>query len=282
MNADIAERIERDAAAFARRHRDSATALLDIRTASADTADHRMAAAPRTADITLALVNSGYFSLPRSARSIAHAHERMGGERLAQVALAAWAYDLLSEPLAGYDLPPGDLWRHGLGVAIAAENLSDTLNTRIAESAFTAGIFHDIGKRVMGPYLAEHAHQIEGKTEEEGISFEAAELAVLGIDHATLSGRILSAWSFPPEVTEAVRWSHAPDGIDPPSVLADLLHVGDVLCLTIGIGTGKEGLKYRASPTATRRLKATTGTLELVASHTLQWANELADLPETL
>jgi putative nucleotidyltransferase with HDIG domain len=279
MNSDIAARIEADAVIFADRHRESATALQAIGTASAETVFSLMASVdPRVADTTLHLVNSGYFGLPESARSIPHALELMGGERLARVALTAWAFDLLSAPLSGYDLPAGDLWRHALGVAIAAEHLSESLPGDRAESVFTAGIFHDVGKRVMGPYLDGASDRVESKTEED-LSFEAAEAAVLGIDHAALSSRILAAWRFPDEVIEAVRRSHAPDREAPPSILADLLHVSDVLCLTIGIGTGREGLKYKASPTATKRLNATTGTLELVASHTLQWTNELADLP---
>lgn len=232
----------------------------------------------RVAAIALHLVNSGYFGLPRSAKSICHAHELMGGDRMAQAALAAWACDFLSPPLPGYDLPAGDLWRHALGVSIASEHLAETVKADGTTSVFTAGIFHDVGKRVLGTYVAEAADAIEQKTE-DGISFEAAEAAVLGIDHAALGSRILSAWDFPPDLIEAVRWSHAPDGLEPPSLLADLLHVSNVLCLTIGIGMGKEGLKYKASPAATRRLRAKTGTLELVASHTLQWTNELADLP---
>lgn len=279
MNSDIAERIEADAVIFADQHRDSATSLQEIKSASADTVLSLLASVdPRVAGATLNLVNSGYFGLPRSAKSIPHAHELMGAERLARVTLTAWAFDLLSDPLSGYDLPAGDLWRHALGVAIAAEHLSEYLPADLAEPVFTAGIFHDVGKRVMGPYLADASERIESKAGED-LSFEAAEAAVLGVDHAALSGRILAAWRFPGEVVEAVRRSHAPDRAAPPSILADLLHVSDVLCLTIGIGTGREGLKYKASPAATKRLNATTGTLELVASHTLQWTNELADLP---
>jgi HD-like signal output (HDOD) protein len=279
MNPEIVERIKTDAADFAARHRVAAEALLDIRTSSAAGVAGRLDAADsRVADTALNLINSGYFGLPRNAKSIPHAHEMMGGERLAQAALAAWAHDLLSAPLSGYDLPAGDLWRHALGVSIASENLAEAVRVDGGQAAFTAGIFHDIGKRVLGPYVAGASEDIERKTE-EGISFEAAEAAVLGIDHAALSGRILSAWHFPRDLVEAVRWSHVPDGIEPPSLLADLLHVGNVLCLTIGIGMGKEGLKYKASPAATKRLNVKTGTLELVASHTLQWTNELADPP---
>ncbi len=282
MNADIVERIETDAADFAARHSVRVAELLRIQMSSAGTAASLIDATGRqTSEGVLNLVNSGYFGLSRNAKSLAHAHELMGGERLAHVALAAWVCDLLVEPAPGYDLPAGDLWRHALGVSIASEHLADTLKIEGAKSVFLAGIFHDIGKRILGPYVAKASDDFDRQTE-KGMSFEAAEAAVLGIDHATLSGQILSAWAFPPALVDAVRWSHAPDGLSPPSLLADLLHVSDVLCLTIGIGMGKEGLQYKASPAATRRLNATIGTLELVASHTLQWTNELADLPVTL
>ncbi len=279
MNRETLEQIEADAAAFAARHRDAATTLLDIQSSSADTVASRVNAVDsRLADITRDLINSGYFGLSGNVSSIGQAHERMGAERLAQVILAAWAYRFLSAPIDGYDLPAGDLWRHALGVSIASETLAETLKIDGAASVFLAGIFHDIGKWVLGPYVARCSERIDRKTE-EGVSFESAEAAVLGVDHADLSGQILSAWSFPADLIQAVRWSHVPDGAAPPSRMADLLHVSNVLCLTIGIGMGKEGLKYNASPGATKRLNVNTGTLELVASHTLQWINELAGLP---
>lgn len=274
--------INQDAISFAARHQAMAGSLFSISALSAESVESLVD--QKTADGALNLVNSGYFGLSRNAKSLSHAHELMGGELLSRAALAAWAFDLLSAPVPGYDLPAGDLWRHALGVSIAAENLSETLKisgSKGVEWAFLAGVFHDIGKLILGPYVASASDEIEQHTE-SGMSFEAAETAVLGVDHAAVGSRILSVWDFPDELIQAVLWSHVPDRAAVPSVLTDLLHVSNVLCVSVGIGMGKEGLKYKASPAAAKRINATTEKLELAASHALQWINDLSDLPAGL
>ncbi len=81
----------------------------------------------------------------------------------------------------------------------------------------------------------------------------------------------------PKEVISAVRWHHDPDAADEISMLTDIVHVANVLCLMIGIGVGREGLQYKPSPVVTKRLGIKSVHLERVASHTLEWINELTN-----
>jgi hypothetical protein len=62
--------------------------------------------------------------------------------------------------------------------------------------------------------------------------------------------------------------------------LVDIVHVANILCLMIGIGVGREGLCYEPSPLATKRLGLRTNDLEIVASRTLQYVDDLCNVFE--
>lgn len=255
------------------------SAVLDILSARRDDPERietALASAPAFVEKILHLAASPYFELPAAPRSIREAVDRLGSRRLLQLVMAAHAGAIMDRPVPGYDLPAGELWRHAIGVAIAAETAVRHLEAADGGLAdlFTAAIFHDIGKIVLGPLVAEHLSAIEAITA-GGESFEVAERQVLSANHAEVGSRILARWGFPPWVVQAVRWSHAPDLVTPHDQGADVLHVANVLCLSIGIGVGKEGLGYKISPAAQKRLGATTVHLEWIASHTLQWINEI-------
>jgi len=227
-----------------------------------------------TANI-LKLTNSAFFGLPTRIGSIRQAILMIGWKKLIQIVLASCVSAIIDKPVQGYDLSPGDLWRHSVAVSVSAEILVKDLKLSVSEEVFTAALLHDVGKMVLGRYVKEDIAVIDGE-ELQDVPFEQVERSMFGIDHAEIGANILSRWSFPPSMISAVRWHHDPDGAPKPNHLIDVVHVADVLCLMSGIGVGREGLQYRPSPAACERIGLTEDRLEKVASQTLQWANELA------
>jgi len=227
-----------------------------------------------TANI-LKLTNSAFFGLPKQIGSIRQAILMIGWKKLIQIVLASCVSAIIDKPVQGYDLSPGDLWRHSIAVSVASEILVKELNLSVSEEVFTAALLHDVGKMVLGRYVKDDIAVIDGEDMQD-VPFEQVERSIFGIDHAEIGANILRRWSFPPSMITAVRWHHDPDGAPKTNHLIDVVHVADVLCLMSGIGVGREGLQYRPSPTACERIGLTEALLEKVASQTLQWANEIA------
>ncbi len=228
----------------------------------------------------LKLVNSAYFGLATEVGSVKRAIVLLGLKRLVQIVMTSCVNALMDKQVMGYDLPPGELWRHSVAVSVAAEGLVKELNISAPEEIFTAALLHDVGKLILGKFVKEDIQEIEHKTS-EGISFQAAEHDVLGADHAEIGAYILNSWSLPKEIVNAVRWHHDPDSAEETSTLIDVVHIADVLCLMIGIGVGREGLQYEPSPSVSERLGLTSNHLEMIASQTLLWTNELIDVLES-
>ena len=228
----------------------------------------------------LKLTNSAYFGLSAKVGSVRQAIVLLGWKRLGKLVVTSCVNAILDKPIPGYDLPAGELWRHSIAVSVTAELLSKELGITADDEIFTAALLHDLGKLVLGNYVKEDFKAIETAAG-EGVPFQIAERQVLGTDHAEVGARLLESWSFPKLLVDAVRWHHDPDESKEANTIIDLVHVANVLCLMIGIGVGREGLRYEPSPAATKRLGIKTRQLELVASQTLQWANELSELFET-
>ena len=227
----------------------------------------------------LKLSNSAYFGFPSKIGSVHKAIILLGAKRLMQLVMTSCVNSVMNKSIPGYDLPPGEMWRHSIAVSVAAEGLIEELNVPEADEIFTAALLHDVGKLVLGEFVKDDIVKIE-KIVSKDVSFEVAEQAVLGIDHAEIGAKILESWGLPEEIVSAVRWHHDPDAADTTSTLIDIVHVANVLCLMIGIGVGREGLQYRPSPVVTKRLGIKSAHIEKVASHTLDWVSDLTDVYE--
>jgi HD-like signal output (HDOD) protein len=75
-----------------------------------------------TANI-LKLANSAYFGIPSKIGSLKQAVMVLGFKRLKQLVVASCVSAVMDKSVAGYDLPPGNLWRHSIAVSLAAEAL---------------------------------------------------------------------------------------------------------------------------------------------------------------
>jgi len=224
----------------------------------------------------LRLANSSYFGFAHRIGSLRQAIVTLGSKQLVQMVMATCMSTVMNRDVQGYDMGAGDLWRHSIAVAVAAEGLVRSLGLAPEEEIFTAALLHDVGKLVLGAYVKEtQGDMMRGADDEE--EFQEAEQRILGADHAEIGARILETWSFPERIITAVRFHHRPDAAEPADAMIDLVHVGNMLCRMIGVGIGRDGLQYAPAPGATQRLGLKTTHLEKVASDTLKWIDELAD-----
>ncbi len=225
----------------------------------------------------LRLANSAYFGIPSKIGSIRQAVILLGLKRLIQMVIATCVSAIMDKPVPGYDLSPGELWRHSIAVSVAAEGLVKELKVEAAEEIFTAALLHDVGKLVLGEFVKDDFKKIENAVS-EWVSFEEAETMVLGTNHAEVGAQILTRWSLPVEIVNAVQWHHKPEASDQISTMLDIVHVANFMSIMIGIGIGRDGLQHQPSAAVSERLGLTPAHLEKVASQTMQWVTELSEV----
>lgn len=229
-----------------------------------------------TANI-LKLTNSAYFGIPLKVSSVRQAMTLLGWKRLVQLVMTLCMSTLMKKPVAGYDLPQGELWRHSIAVSIAAENIVKMLGLPDVDEVFTAALLHDVGKLILGGFVKKDLEFIEDMVA-KGFSFDVAEHIILGTDHAEVGSHILKQWSFPDELINAVGWHHNPESCENYCMLSDIVHIANNLGQMIGAGRGREEFRSELSLKVIENLGLKPVDLEDIADQTLAGVNKLADV----
>jgi putative nucleotidyltransferase with HDIG domain len=251
--------------------------LLSEPTSSAAAVERSVRYDPGLTANIIKFANSSYLGFPQRIGSVRQGIVRLGWKRVYQLAVASCVSGIMTKPVPGYDLPHGELWRHCVGVSVATEQLMKRLKLQPSEETFTAALLHDVGKLIMGSFVKEGLKRIE-LLSARGVSFETAELEIIGIDHAEIGAQVLEKWLLPVGLVQVVRWHHKPDRAVRPNTNLDIVHVADVLCLMLGMGIGREGLGYKPANSAMARLALKATDLEGVASNTLDGVQELSEI----
>ena len=218
----------------------------------------------------LRLANSALFGATRKIGSVQEAAMRLGTQQLANLAMAASLEPLSRVPIRGYGMAPGVLLNRALATAIGVEEVARELNTPLPTHAFTAAMLCDVGKLVLGTFVEIDSEPIHLHAFEKGLSFDAAEREVLGIDHAEVGALLLTQWGLPDYLAMVVQWHHRPDECPSPTETLQLVHLASQLTLMAGIGCTEDGLNYRSSSNVVHLKHLRQREVERVVYHTTQ------------
>lgn len=192
------------------------------------------------------MCNSPFYGPRQKVSSLQQALVILGSRQLMEIMLSGQLVGRFRQGQKGYRLARGDLWRHSMATALLAQRLGEL--TKFADTAtlFTAALMHDVGKLVLSEYVAQDFERIEALVA-QGHSFAQAEQEVLGVDHALLGGAVARKWNFPDEIAVAIAFHHNPERAQNHRLLCHLVSLANLLCITLGVGAGAEGLATSVS-----------------------------------
>jgi putative nucleotidyltransferase with HDIG domain len=159
----------------------------------------------------LQISNSAYFGVGQKVFSVSEAVQLLGVGVIQSLALAVplfTAFDQSKCPT----FPLEQVWDHSahtgaLARRIASEFLEDY---QMAEQAFAAGVLHDIGKLILADGMPEEYAAILAAARARTKPLFVVEREVLGASHADIGAYLLTLWSLPLPLVEAVAHHHEP------------------------------------------------------------------------
>lgn len=216
------------------------TAQLEAPDASIQTIAVLVSQDPVMSAKILQVVNSAFFGAAQQVTDTAEAVMVLGTERIRSLILLAGVFSQYGDvKCPGFS--PDAIWGHSVQVAMLARGIAfeQTKDTKIAETAFTTGLLHDIGKLVLAgnvPAMYDTVHRMQISKK---ISLREAELMVLGVTHSELGACLLGSWGLPLPMLEAIAWHHEPERSSERgfSLLA-AVHVANAFALESAQGQG--------------------------------------------
>jgi putative nucleotidyltransferase with HDIG domain len=229
----------------------------------------------------LKLCNSTFYGLPRKVTSLHEAMIYIGSDALVSLVLSGCIASFYQKSNEGYGLLESEMWRHAVGSAICSQIVAGHCAKEVLGVAFTAGLLHDIGKILLNSYVAAEFQTVIDLVEREGDSFVSAEMKVLGLTHPVAGAEIAEFWNLPSELVEAIRYHHEPSKATDFKKLIAAVHVGDIMCISFGVGVGADGLAYNFDPEALAVLnldQSDLDTLSIDFHDQLKSAQELLEI----
>lgn len=188
----------------------------------------------------LRVANSSFYGLQGRVGSIQDAIVVLGLRSVRTLATAAAVTGSLKvDSHSGFNLR--DFWRHSIAVALCARALARRLRSN-DETAFAAGLLHDIGRLALAACFPKHMAAVHGHQQQADCDPLYAERAVLGIDHAEAGSLLTTYWKFPVTLCQAIARHHEPQGAVANS-LTGIVHLANAIAHALDLaGNANEAI----------------------------------------
>ena len=191
---------------------------------------------PALSTKVLRLANSAYHARRIKAETITEAVVTLGFTSVRNLAASASVVDTLFPERLFPGFSWQEMWVHSVTCAVGAEVIySRKVRARGAgESAFAAGLLHDVGKLIMARALPQRFLQIVETCRESGVDTINVEIDLLGTDHAKIGGELAQQWEFPDKLCAGIAYHHLPEAAPEHEDLARSVHAANLLAKRLG------------------------------------------------
>ncbi|RFP15116.1 HDOD domain-containing protein [Duganella sp. BJB488] len=185
---------------------------------------------------TLRLANSSFYGMPAKVTSIQQAVSVLGFHAIRTLVTACSVTDSF-KPAPGnqFDFPA--FWRHSIASAVCARVLAPHVRVN-PDTAFTAGLLHDLGTLVLATRFPGDYRRVIAHRRQHDCPAAPAQMAVFGIDHASVGSALARHWKFPEAIQAAVADHHHPAETGP-ATLSTVIYAANILAHALDL-SGQE------------------------------------------
>ncbi len=184
----------------------------------------------------LRLANSAFYGFPFRIKNITQAVSILGFDTIRNLALTVSVHKIFTGDDRNAFFSHQEFWKHSVGVALCCSLLAKKIKYKSHESAFTAGLLHDIGKTFFEQYMHEEFVAALKDSAEKKIPLYQAEMQIIGIDHQAVGRIMAEKWNLPHELQAGINFHHHPEDEQEENVMATIVNVANSLCNKKGLG----------------------------------------------
>lgn len=186
----------------------------------------------------LRLANSAFYGMPRSISSVSSAVVILGFNTIKSLVLGASVVNLFPGTRAS-SFDRLRFWKHSIICGMAARDIAQSLMGESfidPQSAFCAGIMHDIGKLIFELFAADDYKNVCSYSKKNELSVTDAEKSIMGITHAQIGSILADKWGLPVELEQTIVYHHNPDAAKKTEAIVGVVHLADLMAHKLGCG----------------------------------------------
>lgn len=163
---------------------------------------------PALSSRILKMVNSAYYGFPNQISGISQAITILGRERLKQILIGSvlgGVFGKFKNPVFSME----DYWYHSVKTAILARQLcrNSAINEE-AETLFTAGLLHDIGRLILAQKMPELSAEVQSAVDHNDADLIASERQAFGFTHCDTGAAFIQKWGLPDILSAVAEYHH--------------------------------------------------------------------------
>jgi HD-like signal output (HDOD) protein len=179
----------------------------------------------------LQLSNSAYFGTTEKVYSVTEAVQLLGVGVIQSLALAVPLFSSFDRRKCP-SFPLEQVWDHSANTGMLAWRIANDFldDPQVCEQAFAAGVLHDAGKLILADGMPDKYTTILAEARARSRPLCEVEREMLGASHADIGAYLLTLWSLPLPLVEAVAHHHQPRRARPEAFnLIGVIHVANSL-----------------------------------------------------
>lgn len=210
----------------------------------------------------IAASNAPFYGFPRKICSISQAVLVLGFEMVKGLAISTAVFNGLGR----HGFPwLKEMWCHSFEVAMASSMLAGHTGSVNKETAFMAGLLHDIGRPIFYQIFGSRYAEVSCKP---NIDLLANEEAAFGATHSDVGAWFADRCMFPIESVDAIRFHHCPESHNNAAANGTADMLVQIVYLANLLSTERDGVILSAAHARLlRKLRIPTGVLEAVEKH---------------
>jgi HD-like signal output (HDOD) protein len=189
---------------------------------------------PALAARVLRVANSAYYSLGAPVDSIDRAVSVLGRRRVRDLVVGVSAvYAFENCPIDGAVLR--EFWSHSVCCGVLAAEIARVGRPRLTESAFCAGLLHDLGELVLRMRAPDAARRVlqDVAASNGSLTIAEAEQSVLGYSHMEVGEALAHQWRLPRSLAESLAYHHRPLAAGAFRELVGTVHIANSLAVLV-------------------------------------------------
>lgn len=234
---------------------------------------------PALAVQVLAVVNSAYYSIPKTTSNLKYAVAYLGLAVIQRIVISVGVVNAMG---IKEKKELNNFWYHSFFTALTTKYLAKKFYSYLdPEELWTSSILHDIGKLVYMKFFPEHYKELKRYCEQNGCLFSEAEEHYKLPTSSYLGALLCHHWRLPIKIEDACRYHNLSHMSKPGSDFQTVIALGNLLA-TLSAGGLNESCKNKIREVAENTLELSKDTFISIMADIYELASEAEKFQRSL